>query len=349
MNLNKPSQPGALPMGVDKKCKRAYDMGTTGLTARISHNAIKHSFSVPLINPALWATVSGQRHGIGMLYISMEKTMGKPWFRFYSETLTDRKVQRICRATEQPKAVIIGAWTILLALSNDSPVPGILLLTEEISLTEQDIIAEMGLDEKIAHRILAEFTRFSMLAWDGRYYLLKNWSKRQFASDDVNERVKRYRAKKATAEKPSGNVTETLQDENCNAPEQTRPEHTTDQIIPDEDLPPKPAEPTPSQYLFRALADLCQISTDSKLITKKQRGQLNAESKRLRDADIDGLALEAFGRWWYAHDWRGKKKQPPDPSQVRSEWGKFQAAKRSNRAPTGKDFISGKFGDSIRR
>ena len=105
---------------------------------------------------------------------------------------------------------------------------------------------------------------------------------------------------------------------------------------------------TPSQGLFQALADLCQISTDAKIITKAQRGQLNAEAKRLREADIDGFGIEAFGRWWYANDWRGKKKQAPGPSQVRSEWGKFQAAQNEKqRATDPQRFISGKYADRI--
>ena len=81
-----------------------------------------------------------------------------------------------------------------------------------------------------------------------------------------------------------------------------------------------PSKPT----LFTALAEVCQIDIDKNMITVKQRGQLNAESKRLRKAGIDPDGVQDFGVWWYAHDWRGMKYQPPDPSQIRSMWKQYK-------------------------
>ncbi len=87
------------------------------------------------------------------------------------------------------------------------------------------------------------------------------------------------------------------------------------------------ATPAPSETLFTALAEVCQIDIDKNMITVKQRGQLNAESKRLRKAGIDPDGVQDFGVWWYAHDWRGVKYQPPDPSQIRSMWKQYKSWK----------------------
>ncbi len=84
-----------------------------------------------------------------------------------------------------------------------------------------------------------------------------------------------------------------------------------------------PSKPT----LFTALAEVCQIDIDKNMITVKQRGQLNSESKRLRKAGIDCAGVRAFGEWWYAHYWLGLKQQPPDPSQIRSMWKQFKSWK----------------------
>jgi hypothetical protein len=89
-----------------------------------------------------------------------------------------------------------------------------------------------------------------------------------------------------------------------------------------------PKEPTPSRLMFGALAGICQINL--KLMTDKQRGELNQSEKLLRESGIDPRELVGFAEYWYECDWRGKEtptqaSQPPKPAQVREEWGKYQA------------------------
>jgi hypothetical protein len=88
--------------------------------------------------------------------------------------------------------------------------------------------------------------------------------------------------------------------------------------------PDSPKEPTPAQAMFGALADVCRV--DLKLMTDKQRGELNQTEKRLRDSDIIPGELLGFAEYWYECDWRGKESppQPPKPAQVREEWTKYQ-------------------------
>ena len=93
--------------------------------------------------------------------------------------------------------------------------------------------------------------------------------------------------------------------------------------------PPKTPKPaTPAQAMFSALAELCQI--DIAVCTNDQRGALNQSEASLRKAGATPDALgvhtddwQTFAHWWYRHDWRGKRGEPPNPHQVREEWGKF--------------------------
>lgn len=103
--------------------------------------------------------------------------MGAPWFRFYSETLTDRKIDYICRATNQPKALIVGVWATILALANDSPIRGALLLTEQIPLTVQDLALHTGLDAGTMEKLLNEFQRLDMIHLNDCTYHVSNWDK----------------------------------------------------------------------------------------------------------------------------------------------------------------------------
>jgi hypothetical protein len=79
----------------------------------------------------------------------------------------------------------------------------------------------------------------------------------------------------------------------------------------------------PHQQSFAMLARVCKIKQE--LMTDKQRGQLNAEEKRLRSAGVTADDIFEFGKWWYKHWWMsGDGNQPPRPSQVRENWGAFE-------------------------
>ena len=79
---------------------------------------------------------------------------------------------------------------------------------------------------------------------------------------------------------------------------------------------------SPSQAMFTALAKACKI--DYRIATEQQRGELNQTEKMLRTkARASPNDLPEFEKWWYDHDWRGKKGDAPRPTQVREEWQKF--------------------------
>jgi len=148
--------------------------------------------------------------------------MANAWFRFYSESLRDRKLERISRVTGQPKALLLGVWVTLLSLANDSPIPGALLLTEDIPLELDDLCLETDLDHDTLAPIIDRFIALQMLSQEEGVYIVTNWDKRQFKSDSSRERVRRHRARHATDDPSDSNDDVTLQGSCGNAPEQNR-------------------------------------------------------------------------------------------------------------------------------
>jgi hypothetical protein len=90
---------------------------------------------------------------------------------------------------------------------------------------------------------------------------------------------------------------------------------------------------TPAREMFGVLADLCKY--DLALITEKERGQLNQTEKKMRENGITPSTLKAFSDWWYDHDWRGQKSQPPTLSDIRETWGRFRDYQKNGSANGG--------------
>jgi hypothetical protein len=162
-----------------------------------------------------------------------EVDMANAWFRFYSETLRDRKMERLSRISNQPKALLVGIWVTFLSLANDSPIPGALLLTEDIPLDLDDFAMETGMsDGEILNSIVASLIDLKMLTViDGVYYIT-NWEKRQFKSDNSAERVRNCREKAEKQNDASQDVvTETTTDRYSNddvTPSDTEADTDTD-------------------------------------------------------------------------------------------------------------------------
>lgn len=81
---------------------------------------------------------------------------------------------------------------------------------------------------------------------------------------------------------------------------------------------------------FVALAKVCKI--DLAMATKTQKNQIGQSAKVFKAAGETPDRINNFGVWWYENDWRGKKRQPPTPAQVREEWGKFKESAQYNGA-----------------
>lgn len=120
-----------------------------------------------------------------------------PWFRLYSEVLSDRKIARICRETSLPKVVVIGFWTVVLAIANDSPKRGHLLISDGLPITTEELADEIGLEIQETSTLIEKFTQLNMLCLDGQCLIVTHWDNRQFPSDSSTERTKRYRERQA--------------------------------------------------------------------------------------------------------------------------------------------------------
>lgn len=133
-----------------------------------------------------------------------------PWYRFYNETLTDRKIMRICRDSGQPKAVVIGAWSIILALASQSPDRGRLLISDDVPFTPDEVQEETGLDEDVFNTLIARFMAYGLLEEVDGCWEICNWHKRQPNSDSSTERVRRHRQNKAVTKAQHTESSETL-------------------------------------------------------------------------------------------------------------------------------------------
>ncbi len=122
-----------------------------------------------------------------------------PWFRMYSEILSDRKVARIAKQLQQPKAVIVGVWVLLLSLASESPERGKLLISEGIPFTTDELLDEIDLGE-VGSVIVDAFVGIGMLSIEDNIYAISKWDERQPASDNSTERVRKHRAKKKQSE-----------------------------------------------------------------------------------------------------------------------------------------------------
>ena len=112
----------------------------------------------------------------------------RPWFRFYTEALTDPKLRRLS-AEER------WLWVVCLGLARRSPVPGWLLVTESIPMEPDDMSEMAGVTAAKVGKGLGKMVDLGLLVHDGDAYRVAKWDERQFESDDVTKRTAKHRSK----------------------------------------------------------------------------------------------------------------------------------------------------------
>lgn len=125
-----------------------------------------------------------------------------PWFRLYSEVLSDRKLKRVCVQSGHPMATVLGVWVSLLAMANESPQRGYLLIADDMPFTIEEIGAEIGLDYETVEAIISAFAQVQMVHFEDDCLVITHWESRQFSSDSSKDRVKKYREKRETLGMP---------------------------------------------------------------------------------------------------------------------------------------------------
>lgn len=112
----------------------------------------------------------------------------RPWFRFYTEALTDPKLRRLTPAQRWLFVAVLGA-------ARSSCVPGVLLLTEREPLTAADLADLAGMPEKATKDGLAAMDRLGLIQMDDDLgaWRVPKWGDRQFESDDTTARTSKHR------------------------------------------------------------------------------------------------------------------------------------------------------------
>lgn len=80
------------------------------------------------------------------------------------------------------------------------------------------------------------------------------------------------------------------------------------------DAPPSPKPPTPQQAMFEAICEVCVL--DPATVAK---GRIGKRASTLVKAGYTPEQVRAYygkAGWWYQHDWRGRKGDPPKPEQI---------------------------------
>lgn len=126
--------------------------------------------------------------------------MKNGWFRFYSETISDRKLQRIARSTSRSLTEVIGFWAAILSIANDSPKRGTLMMSETIAIQCDDIADMLDMEPDDVEAILSQMVAMQMIELSDDTYRVTNWDERQY-TDNSTERSRKYRkAHNATPE-----------------------------------------------------------------------------------------------------------------------------------------------------
>jgi hypothetical protein len=131
----------------------------------------------------------------------MAKARRKPWFRMWDELLTDPKMLSLSNAQ-------VGMWCKLLCFANQQTVRGI--ISFEPGTFDRTFEKVLNSRRNISKTALKKFQELGMINIDLEegYVTIINWNKRQFASDDVTERTKKFQDSKRLRNLPEQNRTE---------------------------------------------------------------------------------------------------------------------------------------------
>lgn len=116
-----------------------------------------------------------------------------PWFRLYSEMISDRKITAISRLTSCSRLEVIGALTTLLALASESPIRGHLLITQNIPYEISDFVDVFELPPPDVEKLLQAIQKLEIIDFVDGTWIILNWNKRQYKSDDSYDRVTKFR------------------------------------------------------------------------------------------------------------------------------------------------------------
>ena len=120
----------------------------------------------------------------------------KPWFRFYTEALSDRKLRRL-----RPEHRWL--WVAVLGTARMSRTPGALYVGELDPMSAEDLADIAALPVKDVRSGMAAFVESGMLNVDPQgAWVVARWNDRQFESDLSTERTQKHRSKERSIDVP---------------------------------------------------------------------------------------------------------------------------------------------------
>jgi hypothetical protein len=112
----------------------------------------------------------------------------QPWFRFYVEAMADRKLRRLSPAHR-------WLWVAVLGAAKQSPIEGVLMLTEREPVSLEDLADFAGMPVRDVAKGIEALMTLGIVEWDPNInaWVVVSWNRRQYASDDVTERTRKHR------------------------------------------------------------------------------------------------------------------------------------------------------------
>lgn len=132
-----------------------------------------------------------------------------PWFRFYTEAPSDRKVRRL-------KPEHRWVWVCVLCAARMSDTPGELWVAPGEPMTVDDLADLAGVTPRAAKAALDHMAQLGLIE-GSEPWTVPAFTARQFASDTSTERVRAHRKKKAR--NGDGTLQERSSNGRGNAPE----------------------------------------------------------------------------------------------------------------------------------
>lgn len=133
--------------------------------------------------------------------------MSMPWFRLYSETVSDPKIQTLDLCTK-------WIWVTSLCVASASEERGALRFGD-VTVTFQELSQVAGVTSQEGEVSVQKLLERGMLnLGDDGVLRVTNWDKRQYPSDSSAERTRKYRENKkgnVTSQERHGDVTVTPQ------------------------------------------------------------------------------------------------------------------------------------------
>lgn len=110
----------------------------------------------------------------------------RPWFRFYTESFSDRKMLRLSPLQR-------WLWVSILGAARESPVPGELLIADDEPMTIEELARYADVRPRDVSSALPIMERLGMIEQKERSIVVLNWNARQYESDNVTARTRDHR------------------------------------------------------------------------------------------------------------------------------------------------------------